>query len=106
MVFANRCRGFVQKVFAGVGYRGMGFLHLPFGFVPVFAELDFAAHAPLVLRQALFVFFEAIERLHERAITQGGKAGNPHVDANGRCGGWHRLGHFAFGLDAGMPFAA
>ena len=48
VVFADRSRGFVQEVFAGVCNIAVNSLNLPFGFAPVAAELDFAAHAPLV----------------------------------------------------------
>ena len=83
LVFADRRRGFVQEVFAGVCNIAVNSLSLPFGFAPVAAELDFAAHAPLVAFESGFVLFEAIERRYKAAIAQGGESGNAHVNADG-----------------------
>ena len=106
MVFADRRRGLVQEVFAGVTDTRVGFLNFPFGFVPVFAELDFTAHAPLVFFQPLLVFFETTKRLDEAAVAHGGEADNAHVDSSSTGGRWHWLLDFPLSLDAGKPFAA
>ena len=46
MVFADRGRGFVQVVAAGIADTGMDFLDVGFRFFPVVAELMIAAHDP------------------------------------------------------------
>jgi hypothetical protein len=103
VVFADRRCSLVQEVFTGVTDTGVDFLNSPFGFVPVFAELDFATHTPLVFFQALLVFFETTKRLNEAAVAQSGESDNAHVDSNGTGGRWHGLLYFALGLDACGP---
>ena len=96
----------MQIVAPGVTDTGVRVLHLPFGLVPVFAEFDCTAHAPLVTGQALLVLFEAVKRGNERAVRQRGKASEPQVDTNGRAGGRHRPLYFTLCLNAHVPLAS
>jgi hypothetical protein len=82
VVFADRCSALVQEVSTGVGDVRVNLLYLDFCLLPVAAELDFAAHAPLITGEALLVLFEAAERGNETAIAQGGKTRNAHIDAD------------------------
>ena len=77
VVLADRCRGLVQEVFAGAGNVGVDPLNPGFFLLPVVAEFDFAAHAPLVTRQTLLVRPETVERGNEAAITQVAKRAMP-----------------------------
>ncbi|MNO00151.1 hypothetical protein D3C81_2199730 [compost metagenome] len=52
VVLADRRRGLVQEVFAGVGDGFVNFLNFALLLFPVAAEFDLAGHAPLVTRKA------------------------------------------------------
>ena len=87
---ADRGRGFVQEIAAGVSDLCMDFLDFCLGFFPVMAEFLLVRHAPLVLGE--FGFF-ALETVEGRNVTAVGKCGKPcdtKVDADSRgclCGG-------------------
>lgn len=94
----------MQVVAPGVADAGVKALDSGLGLLPVGAEFHLAAHGLLRLAQRGFVAFEAIERCVDRAIAQGGEAGNTEVDANGSA--LRQRGfHFTAGLDRDMPFA-
>src|SRR5450631_957188 len=57
VVFADRCSGLVQEVSTGVGDLRVNLLYFDFCLFPVVAELDFAAHAPLITCQPVLVLF-------------------------------------------------
>ena len=61
VVLADRGARFVQEVFSGVGDTGMNLLDSSFRLLPVAAEFNFAAHAPLVFGEALLVLLKAVE---------------------------------------------
>ena len=100
MVLADRGRGFVQEIAAGVGDFGVDFLNLSFRFFPVVAELLFVCHAPLVLGELGLLNFKAVERGNVAAIRERGKTGYAQVNANTRGGYGCWLPHFSLGLDA------
>src|SRR5690606_4325111 len=104
VVLADRGRGFVQVVFAAVGYAGVQMLDSGFRLRPVTTELGFAAHGPLVAAQADFMLFEAGQGRKKAAVREGGKPRNAHVDANGAGGLRLRLLDFTLGLNADEPF--
>src|ERR1700688_2286074 len=62
VVFADLCRGFVQKVVSGVRNAAVNPLDAAFRLFPVVAEFGLASHATLVLREALFVLLKTVER--------------------------------------------
>src|SRR5690554_5837088 len=68
VVLADRGRGLVQVVAAGVADTGVNALDAGFRLLPVVAELRFAAHRLLRLAQAVFVSLETVERRVERAV--------------------------------------
>src|SRR5690606_38618487 len=68
VVLADRGRGLVQVVAAGVADPEMDTLDAGFRLLPVVAELRFAAHRLLRLAQAVFVPLETVERRVERAV--------------------------------------
>src|SRR5690606_23889540 len=68
VVLADRGRGLVQEVAAGVADPEMNALDAGFRLLPVVAELRFAAHRLLRLAQAVFVPLETVERRVERAV--------------------------------------
>ena len=101
--FADRGRGLVQEVLADMGDAAVDLLDSPFGLEPVLAELHLATHPALVAPKSLFVLSETVEGNQERGITEGGKPGDAHIDADGGGGLPRRRGHLAFGLDARIP---
>lgn len=68
----------------------------------VVAEFALAAHGPLRLEQGCFVPFKAVDRCVERAVREGGEAGNAHIDADCSTVG-SRLRDLTFGLDRYEP---
>ena len=104
VVLADRGRGLVQVVAAGITDAGVDTLEAGFRLLPVAAELDLAAQCLLCLAQSHLVPLEAIERRIERAVRERGKPGNAHVDAD--CTAiWDRLLDLALGLDRHEPLA-
>jgi len=88
VAFADRRCGFVQEILPGISYIAVNLLNFGFRLFPVVAELDLAAHAPLVTGQALLMFFEAVERRDEARVAHCGEPGNANIDADGdRCRG-------------------
>ena len=57
VVLADRGCGLVQEVAPCIADTGVDGLHSPFGFLPVLAEFDFAAHGPLVSPQPSLMLF-------------------------------------------------
>ncbi len=106
MVLAERGRGFVQEILADVGDADVNLGDLGFCFPPVAAELDLAAHRPLVTRQPLLVLLEAVERRDVGAIAQRGKAGDTDIDADGGGRRGHGRRDLPLGLDRHEPRAA
>ena len=82
MVLADRGRGFVQIVAAGVADTVMHALGAGFGLLPVIAELSLTAHGLLRFAQGRFMALEAIERCVERTVRERSEAGNADVDAD------------------------
>jgi len=103
VVFADLCCGFVQEVASSVTDTGVDFLNLPFGFLPVFAELNFATHLSLMAAQPSLMLFEAAKRRDEAGVAHGGEANNSHVDSNGTGGRKNGLLYFALSLDTCEP---
>ena len=106
VVLGYCCGNFVEEVFTGIDDAGVNFLDARFRLPPITAEFDLTAHTALVARQALLVFLEAVERRDEAAVAQGGKAGDPNVNADRRrC---FRQGKFdlATGQNRREPLAA
>ncbi len=81
---------------------GVDVLHLSFGFVPVPAVFDFAAHAPLVFFEPVFMLLEAAQRQGEAGVAHGGESRYSHVDADGAGGRWNGL----LTSRSGKPFAS
>jgi len=106
VVLADRCCGLMQEVFAGISDAGVNLLNFGFRLLPVVAELDLAAHATLVARQALLVFLEAVERRDEAAVAHRGEAGDADIDADGRRRRGQWLFDLALRLNRREPLAA
>lgn len=94
----------MQVIAAGVADAGVKALDAGFRLFPVGTEFHLAADGLLRLAQRGLVPVEAIERLVERAIAQGGETGNAQVDADGATLRHGDL-HFAPGLDRNEPAA-
>ncbi len=105
MVLADRGRGLVQVVAAGVADTDMYMLDAGFRLLPVTAEFSFAAHGLLRFAQCCFVSLEAVEWRVERAVRLSGESGNTHVDAH-RAALRNRLLDFPFRLDAHITLSA
>ena len=106
VVFADGCRGLVEKVTPHIGDGAVQLLDLGFGLDPVLAELLLARHRPLVAREALLVFLETVQWGDRTTVRQGGKARNAEVNADGsRCRMQRRV-HFPLSLDGNEPFPA
>ncbi len=110
MVLADRRCGFVQEVFPGIRNADVNLLDFGFRFFPVVAELDLAAHAPLVAGKVLLMLLEAAQRRDERFIAHRGEAGNADIDADSGCR--HRQGLLharrpgsELGVDSVPPFS-
>lgn len=82
VVLADRGRGLVQVVAAGVADAGVNTLDAGLGPFPVAAELRLAAHRLLRLAQSSLMPFEAVERGVERAVRERGKSRHAHVDTD------------------------
>jgi len=105
VVLADRGRGLVQEVAAGIADAGMDALDAGFCLLPVAAELRLAAHRLLRLAQSSLMPLETVERCVERPVRERGKARHAHVDSDGiAMRNWPL--DFAFGLDADKPLAA
>tara|TARA_R110001583_G_scaffold28481_2_gene101011 strand:+ start:8035 stop:8805 length:771 start_codon:yes stop_codon:yes gene_type:complete len=102
VVLADRGRGLVQEVAAGVADMGMNTLDAGFCLLPVAAESGFADYRLLRLAQRDFVPLEAVEWRVERAVRQRSETG--HVDADRTAVG-DRLYNLALGLDADETLA-
>lgn len=83
MVLADRGRGLVQEIAAGVADAGMVVLDAGRSRLPVIAELGFAAHGLLRFAQRGFVPPETFERRDVRPVRERGETGYAHVDADG-----------------------
>ena len=70
MVLANRGRGLVQIVAAGVADAGVNTLDAGLGPFPVAAELRFAAHRLLRLAQSSLMPLKTVEWNVERAVRE------------------------------------
>ena len=106
VVFTDGGRALMQEVAPGIANAGVDVLHSPFGFLPVLAEFDFAAHGSLVALEPYFVLFETVERSHKAAIAQRSETGNTHVDTDCTGGVRNALFDLALGLDTGVPLAS
>lgn len=105
VVLADRGRGLVQEVAAGIADAGMDALDAGFGLLPIVAVLRFAAHGLLRLAQGRFVPLEAVEGRVEAAVRERGEPSNAQVDAD--CAAlWDGPLNLALGLDAHEPLAA
>src|SRR5690606_19382819 len=82
VVLADRGRGLVQEVAAGVADPEMNALDAGFRLLPVAAELLLAAHGLLRFAQCSLVPLEAVEWCVKRAVRERGEAGDSHVDAD------------------------
>jgi hypothetical protein len=105
VVFADRGRGLVQEIAAGVGDAGVDTLDACFRLLPVAAELDLAGERLLCLAQALLVPLEAVEGCVERAVAERSEPGNTHVDTN-RATLRDSLLDLSLGLNGNKPLAA
>ncbi len=105
VVFTDGGRALMQEVAPGIANASVDVLHSPFGFLPVLAEFDFAAHGSLVALEPYFVLFETVERSHKAAIAQRSETGNTHVDTDCTGGVRNALFDLALGLDTGVPLA-
>ena len=76
---------YLEVVFASVSDCAMDLLDFGFCFLPIAAEFDFAAHATLILRQALLVFFETVERLDMTPIAHRSESNNTDINADRVC---------------------
>ena len=103
---ADRRCGFVQVVFSGIGNVSMNLLDTGSRFLPVVAEFNLAAHAPLILGQALLVFLEAVEWFEETSVTHCGEPCNADINANRGGGSWQWMDDFTPSLNRHKPFAA
>lgn len=84
-VLADRRRGFVQEVFAGIGDAGVNLLDAGLRLLPVVAEPDLAAHAALVTGQPSSLFPDTVARRDVARVAQGGESNNANIDADGTC---------------------
>ena len=98
MVLADRGRGFVQEVVAGIGDAGVNFLDFGFCFFPVIAEFLLGAMRADIGELGL-LGFKTIEWRDVAAIARSGKTGYAQVDTNSRSCGGHGLFNFPLGLD-------
>ena len=97
VVLADRGRGLVQVVAAGIADAGMDALDFGFRLRPVLAELLLTAHGLLSASEPLFVLLETVERREKRAIRDIpgiGKAKGVHRDRGPSYGG--PCSHYAF----------
>ena len=96
----------MQVVFSGVGDVAVNLLDAGFRLRPVTAEFDLAAHAALILGEALLMLLETVKRRDETAVAQGSKTRNADIDADSRGRRGQGLLYLALGLDRHIPLAA
>ena len=84
MVLADRGRGFVQEIAAGVGDLRVDFLDFSLGFLPIIAEFLLVRHAPLVFGEFGCFALETVEWGYVTAIRKRGKPCDTKVDADSR----------------------
>ncbi len=82
VVFADLVRCLVQEVVTGVCDVRVDALYACLRLFPVRRALDLTRHAPLILREPLFVLFESGERGDECAIRHGCETNHANVDTD------------------------
>jgi len=103
VVFADDCRGLVEKIASYVGNSFVQPLNLGFLSVPVCREFDLAGQFALHGRKFVLVFTKGMERGQTFAAGKRGEAGYAHVYANGALRRMNRCFNFPLCLDGHMP---
>jgi len=93
----------VQVVLAGVGYPNVQTRDLFFLFSPVAGIFLFPGQPALSPGQLFLQLAEAVQRCVDRAVREGGEAGDAQIDSRRGRDGRHWLGYLPLSLDGREP---
>lgn len=106
VVFADGCRGLVQKIVPSVGNPGVQPGYLRFLLLPIVAELLLFGQTALVFCEIIFQFTKTVQRRNNASSGQCGKVSYTNIDANNRRGWMLWLACLDLSLDRYVPMVS